>query len=145
MGGARPSARRFDILAALHRRGAISAEMRQAGEDFRSTFRRARLDPLKAQNLMRTAASHADGVSFGVFAARENLWRAIGAVGGVHLASGACLWHVLGAEVSLKEWALGYGWSGHFVSQEAATGVLISALGMLAQHYHLLPGDSLRG
>jgi len=33
------------------------------------------------------------------------------------------------------EWALEQGWSGHRVSQEAASGILIAALGILEQHF----------
>jgi hypothetical protein len=39
-------------------------------------------------------------------AAKEHVWRAICAVGGLASAGGACLWHVIGLEQSLKEWAL---------------------------------------
>src|ERR1700757_918958 len=37
-----------DTLAAMERRGSITAGMRQAGEDFRARFKTAQLDPLKA-------------------------------------------------------------------------------------------------
>ena len=38
-------------------------------------------------------------------------------------------------ERSLKEWALQQGWSGRRVSQAAASGILIAALGALEAHY----------
>ena len=41
----------------------------------------------------------------------------------------------LGWERSLKEWALEQGWSGRRVSQEAASGILIAALGALEAHF----------
>jgi hypothetical protein len=72
--------RAIDILAAMQRRGAISAKMRQAGEDFRAMFRRAGLDPLKAANLLQTGAGQADDVPFRMLAAREHIWRALNAV-----------------------------------------------------------------
>jgi hypothetical protein len=42
---------------------------------------------------------------------------------------------VLGWERSLKEWALEQGWNGRRVSQEAASGILIAALGALEAHF----------
>ncbi|HEV2099440.1 MAG TPA: DUF6456 domain-containing protein [Stellaceae bacterium] len=136
--------RSIDILASMERRGVITSQMRQAGEDFRNTFRRASLDPLKSQNLLRARAGNPDGPSFGAIAARERVWHALTAVGGIGSAGGSCLWHVVGGELSLKEWALSTGWSGRRVSQEAASGILISALGTLAQHFHLIPGGASR-
>jgi hypothetical protein len=67
--------------------------------------------------------------------ARELVWRAIIAVGGLGSAGGSCLWHVLGWERSLKEWALEQGWSGRRVSQETASGILIAVLGALESHF----------
>ena len=61
--------------------------------------------------------------------------RAILVVGGPGSAGGSCLWHVLGWQRSLKEWALEQGWSGRRVSQEVASGILIGALGALEAHF----------
>ena len=69
--------------------------------------------------------------------AREHVWRALVAVGGPGSPAGSCLWHVVGWERSLKEWALEQGWNGRRVSQEAASGILIAALGILEAHYRL--------
>ena len=68
-------------------------------------------------------------------AARTAVWRAIQAVGGIASPAGSCLWHVLGWERSLKEWALQQGWSGRRVSQESASGILIAGLGALESHF----------
>ena len=65
----------------------------------------------------------------------DELIRAIRAVGGLGSPAGSCLWHVVGWEQSLKEWALGQGWNGRRVSQEAASGILIAALGALEAHF----------
>jgi hypothetical protein len=40
---------------------------------------------------------------------------------------------------SLKEWALEQGWNGRRVSQEAASGILIAALGALEAHFGITP------
>jgi hypothetical protein len=60
----------IDILAAMERRGAISPEMRQAGEDFSAMLQRAGLDPLKAANMLpTTGGGQVDGVPFHMLAA----------------------------------------------------------------------------
>ena len=68
-------------------------------------------------------------------AARATVWRAIQVVGGIGSPAGSCLWHVLGWQQSLKEWAIEQGWSGRRVSPEAASGILIAALGALESHH----------
>ncbi|HMD64377.1 MAG TPA: hypothetical protein VKF83_10435, partial [Stellaceae bacterium] len=45
--------RAVDTLAAMERRGTITASMRHAAEKFRGLFRVARLDPLHAASLFR--------------------------------------------------------------------------------------------
>jgi hypothetical protein len=128
--------RAIDILAAMERRGAITGEMRSAGETFRTKFTHAHLDQLRAADITRSSAgkSSADPHQKN-YDARDHVWRAICAVGGLASAGGACLWHVVGLEHSLKEWAVEQGWSGRLVSQEVASGILIAALGALEAHY----------
>src|ERR1700757_3535350 len=133
--------RSVDTLAAMERRGSITAGMRQAGEDFRARFATAQLDPLKAFDISRvrvgrgSISSSGEEPSIRIEHAREVVWRAILAVGGLGSAGGSCLWHVLGWERSLKEWALEQGWSGRRVSQETASGILIAALGALEAYF----------
>ena len=133
--------RAIDTLAAMERRGSITSGMRQAGEDFRARFAVAQLDPLSAFDISRvrtgrhSAFTSGEELGLRIEHARETVWRAILAVGGPGSAGGSCLWHVLGWERSLKEWALEQGWSGRKVSQEAASGVLIAALGALESHF----------
>src|SRR6266481_8933050 len=81
--------RAVDTLAAMERRGSITSGMRQAGEDFRVRFASAHLDPLRAIDWSRLR----DGIPAGFRArdepglridgAREMVWRAILAVGGL--------------------------------------------------------------
>jgi hypothetical protein len=133
--------RAVDTLAIMERRGSITASMRQAGEDFRRRFALAQLDPLRALDLARLSLGdkptrrdeHAPGLR--AEAARSAVWRAIKAAGGIASPAGSCLWHVAGWERSLKEWAQEQGWSGRRVSQEAASGILIAALGALETHF----------
>jgi hypothetical protein len=134
--------RAVDTLTIMERRGSITAGMRQAGEDFRNRFALAQLDPLRALDLSRLSlgdrptrrGDHAPGLR--VEAARTAVWRAIRVVGGIASPAGSCLWHVVGWERSLKEWAQEQGWAGRRVSQESASGILIAALGALEAHFH---------
>jgi hypothetical protein len=133
--------RLVDTLQVMERRGSITAGMRQAGEDFRARFAQAQLDPIRAIDLSRlrmgdrNARREREAPGFRIEAARQAVWQAVQAVGGIASPAGSCLWHVLGWERSLKEWALEQGWSGRRVSQEAASGILVAALGALETHF----------
>jgi len=115
--------------------------MRQAGEDFRDRFAIAQLDPLRAFDTSRLRIGSGAGFRSAnepgsrIENAREAVWHAILAVGGLGSAGGSCVWHVLGWQRSLKEWALEQGWRGRRVSQEAASGILIASLGALEAHF----------
>jgi hypothetical protein len=115
--------------------------MRQAGEDFRNRFAYAQLDPLRALDLSRmrfgeqNSRGEREAPGLRIESSRRAVWGAIQAVGGIASPGGSCLWHVLGWSRSLKEWALEQGWSGRRVSQEAASGILVAALGALEAHY----------
>lgn len=133
--------RLVDTLQVMERRGSITAGMRQAGEDFKRRFAQAQLDPIRAIDISRlrmgdrTAHREREAPGIRIEAARNAVWRTIAAVGGIASPAGSCLWHVLGWERSLKEWALEQGWSGRRVSQESASGILIAALGALEVGY----------
>jgi hypothetical protein len=130
-----------DVLIMMERRGAITAAMREAGEDFRRRFVMAQLDPLRAldpseMSLSDKPAARGDRApGLRAEAARTVVWQAIRAVGGIASPAGSCLWHVVGWERSLKEWAQEQGWAGRRVSQEAASGILIAVLGALETHF----------
>ncbi len=133
--------RALDTLAVMERRGSITASMRQAGEDFRARFATAQLDPLRALDLSqlrlgdRPPRGGDDGPGLRIEAARDAVWRAIQAIGGIASPAGSCVWHVVGWECSLKAWAAEQGWNGRRVSQEAASGILVAALGALEAHF----------
>jgi hypothetical protein len=130
-----------DTLAVMERRGSITAGMRQAGEDFRDCFAVAQLEPLSAFDISRPRIGSRGGFRSmeepgpRIENARKVVWRATLAVGGLGSAGGSCIWHVLGWQQSLKEWALEQGWNGRRVSQEAASGILIASLGTLEGHF----------
>jgi hypothetical protein len=133
--------RALDTLTMMERRGSITAGMRQVGEDFRRRFAQAHFDPLRALDIGRLSlgdkpaprGDHAPAPR--VEAARDAVWRAIRAVGGIASPAGSCLWHVVGWGLSLKEWAQQQGWAGRRVSPEVASGILTAALGALETHF----------
>jgi hypothetical protein len=136
---ARPH-RAVDTLLAMERRGSITAPMRQAGQDFRKHFAVAQLDPLRAVDWSKprqcgNVSNHGAEVGWRIEKAREFVWRTVHAVGGLSSPAGSCLWHVVGWECSLKDWAFGQGWAGRRISQESASGILIAALGALDAYY----------
>ena len=92
--------RAVDTLATMERRGSITAGMRQAGEDFRARFATAQLDPLRAPDWSRLRVGSSSRFGAGdepglrIEGARNVVWRAILAVGGIGSPAGSCLWHV---------------------------------------------------
>jgi len=60
------------------------------------------------------------------------VFRALDALGGMGSPAGACVWHVVGLQASLREWSMRQGWGGRAVRHEAAQGILVAALGVLA-------------
>ena len=55
---------------------------------------------------------------------------------GRHLSpAGSCVWHIVGLQRSVREWAIRQGWGGRPVDHKAAAGILIAGLGMLAAHW----------
>ena len=73
----------IDTLAAMERRGTITAGMRQAGEDFRDRFAVAQLEPLSAFDISRPRSGRHAGFrstnepSSRIENARKTVWRAI--------------------------------------------------------------------
>jgi hypothetical protein len=67
--------------------------------------------------------------------ARCRVHQAMAALGGISSPAGSCVWHVVGLQRSIREWAIRQGWGGRPVRQEQAQGILVAALGMLAVHF----------
>jgi hypothetical protein len=130
--------RGVDTLTQMLRRRTISSEMYQAAEDFRVLFHAASLDPLRVPDLSRARGGGLPGAlspTESQAAARRKLWTALQAVGGVASPGGSCVWHVVGEEWSVRDWAGRQGWAGRTVSPEAASGILVAALGALQAHW----------
>jgi hypothetical protein len=130
--------RAVDTLTAMLRKGSITAEMHQAGEDFHALFMTAQLETLRAADLRRMPDGMRElNITLRQAEARKQVWRILKTLGGVTSPSGSCTWHVVGSTMTVKEWALHHGWNGRVLSPEAASGVLIGALGALQAHFGL--------
>lgn len=132
--------RTVDTLGLMLRSGAITSAMHAAGRDFQAAFTIACFDSMPRVNLTLMARSPSpahDVYNFSdrQLAARERVARAIDALGGHGSPGGSCVWHVIGMQTSVREWALRQGWGGRPVRQESAQGILVAALGVLAKHY----------
>jgi hypothetical protein len=130
--------RAVDTIGAMLRKGRITPAMHQAGEDFHALFMTAQLEPLRAVDLRRLPDGMRElPLSLRQSEARKEVWRALKLVGGIASPAGSCLWHIVGGAMTVKEWALHYGWNSRPLSQEAASGVLIGVLGALQAHFGL--------
>lgn len=130
--------RAVDTLGAMLRKGTITPAMHQAGEEFHALFMTAQLEPLRAADLNRVPDGIRDlPLSLRQAEARKRVWRVLKSVGGIASPAGSCLWHVVGSAATLKEWALHCGWNGRRLTQEAASGVLLGALGAVQAHFGL--------
>jgi Domain of unknown function (DUF6456) len=127
----------IDLLSKFRRDNRINDDELRAGYRFRGDFMRAHLDALRAADVSRPRI---DGARFrrdfgvSVYEARDRVLDAIAALGGIDAPGGSCIWHVVGLTETLKTWALTR-YVARRVTENAAPGVLVTALGCLAAHY----------
>jgi hypothetical protein len=125
--------RTVDTLGKMLRAGTISQEMHDAARDFQAAFIVAQLDPLRAIPILRVPGSGREPeLGPRQLHARSRVHAAMEALGGICSPAGSCLWHVVGLQRSVREWAIRQGWGGRQVRHEQAQGILVAALGMLA-------------
>ena len=130
-----------DTLGRMLKAGTITEPMAEAGRKFGRHFALAQLDPLRAPDMARIPGNGREADPGDIsLAAREQVHRALRALGGHDGAMGSVVWHVLGCGCSVREWVLRRTWGGRQVRQEEARGILIAALDLLAVHYGLKSG-----
>jgi hypothetical protein len=118
------------------RAGTIDQPMHDAANDFQASFIVAQLDGLRAVPILRVPGTGREpDLSERQFCARRRVHEAMAALGGIGSPAGSCVWHVVGLQRSVREWAMRQGWGGRLVRQEQAQGILVAALGMLAAHF----------
>jgi hypothetical protein len=127
--------RTVDTLGKMLRSGTITQEMHDAAKDFQAAFIVANLDPLRAPPILQVPGTGRDpDLNDRQLHARRRVHKSLEALGGISSPAGSCVWHVVGLQRSVREWAMREGWRGRPVRQEQAQGILVAALGVLAAH-----------
>jgi hypothetical protein len=127
--------RTVDTLGKMLCAGTITPEMHAAALDFQANFIVANLDPMRALPILRVAGGGREPeLNERQLDARRRVHEAMQALGGIGSPAGSCVWHVVGLQRSVREWAIREGWGGRPVRQEQAQGILVAALGVLAAH-----------
>jgi hypothetical protein len=125
--------RLVDSLGRMLKSGTINEAMHDAARDFHAAFTIANLDPIRAAPILRVPGTGREpDLSERQVDARRRVHEAMAALGGISSPAGSCVWHVVGLQRSVREWAIRQGWGGRPVRQEQAMGILVAALGMLA-------------
>jgi hypothetical protein len=118
------------------RSGTIDQAMHDAAKDFQAAFILAQLDMLRALPILRVPGTGREpDLNERQLHARRRVHEAMQALGGISSPAGSCVWHVVGLQRSVRQWAIRQGWGGRQVRQEQAAGILVAALGVLAAHY----------
>jgi len=127
--------RTVDTLGQMLRSGTIDQAMHDAAKEFQAAFIVANLDPLRAIPILRVPGTGREPeLNERQLDARRRVHEALQALGGLSSPAGSCVWHVVGLQQSVREWAIRQGWGGRPVRQEQAQGILVAALGVLAAH-----------
>jgi hypothetical protein len=127
--------RTVDTLGKMLRAGTIDEAMHDAAKDFQAAFIVANLDPLRALPILRVPGTGRDpDLNDRQLHARRRVHKSLEALGGISSPAGSCIWHVVGLQLSVREWAMRQGWGGRPVRQDQAQGILVAALGVLAAH-----------
>ena len=136
--------RTVDTLGVMLNHNTITPEMHEAGCIFRTQFRTASLDGMRTTQIIRMPGGTGDTLTERQASARRRIAAVMEVVGGPDTATGSCLWHVVGLECSVREWAMRRGWNGKPIPPPQGQGILIGALGVLATHYGLVRVRNVR-
>jgi hypothetical protein len=131
--------RTIDTLGKMLKAATIDQAMHDAARDFQASFIVANFDRLRAVPVLRVPGTRREpNLSERQLDARRRVHEAMQALGGMSSPGGSAVWHVVGLQRSVREWAIRQGWGGRPVRQEQARGMLVAALGVLAAHlgYH---------
>ena len=131
--------RATDTLGLLLANGTITQHMHDAGVTFRTLFQRAALNSMRTMSMIRIEGGSIDPLSESQASARQKVAHAICTLGGFDSPGGSVVWHVIGFEISIRDWALRQGWAGRHMHPPQAQGMLVGALGVLTVHFGLVP------
>ena len=128
--------RTVDTLGRMLRAGTITKDMYDAARDFQAQFTVAAFEPLACVPLDRLRGGSGRGdLTDAQVDARRRVGEALDALGGLGSPAGSCVWHVVGLQRSIREWAMRQGWGGRSVGERQAQGILVAALGVLTAHF----------
>jgi hypothetical protein len=112
------------------RAGTITKDMHDAARDFQAQFTVARFDVVRCMPLVRLpGGGGAADLTDAQVDARCRVGSALDALGGLGSPAGSCVWHVVGLQRSIREWAMRQGWGGRPVRVEQAQGILVAGRG----------------
>ncbi len=125
-----------DTLGRMRKAGTITDGMHDAARDFQASFTIASYAPPVCLPLdgVPGTGSRAE-LTDAQLDARRQVMRALDALGGIGSPAGGCVWHVVGLQCSIREWAMRQGWGGRAIGEKQAQGILIAGLGVLAAFY----------
>jgi len=107
--------------------------VQSVAEKFQNDFTRANFETLHCSSLERAGGPSAPGIAEGTLAARERLHHALTALGGASSPVGQAAWWVLGAGLSIAEFARRMRWGREAnLNPKVATGLVVGALWILA-------------
>ena len=123
--------RTVDTLGKMLRAGTIDQAMHDAARDFQASFIAAQLDRLRAVPILRVPGTGRETeLNERQLHARRRVHAVMQALGGISGPAGSCVWHVVGLQRSVREWAMRQGWGRRVVEQTEAGGILVAALGV---------------
>jgi hypothetical protein len=122
-----------DTVALLARNGTITGEMALAAQDFARDFRAAHFSTIKTSSLLKVDAGRNAEPTPGHEGAKRRVLRDLDALGGLGSPAARAVWHVIGLQESLREWAMTDSWQGKPMRYFTAQGVLVAALGVLSR------------
>lgn len=117
----------------LWKRGLISATHRNAGHAYMDDWDIAGIENLRAAPL-EIVGHGPDSITDKRIAAHGRWWKATQALGGLGSPCERAAWYILGMRANLAQWVA---IEGGRITSDTAKGLLIGALGVLAQHYGL--------
>jgi hypothetical protein len=126
--------RTVDTLRKMLEKGTITPEMYDAGQVFQESFILANLDNLRALPLVRQLGTGGPSdFTDRQLLARRRVLRSIEKLGGIGSQASSVMWHVVGLQASLRQWAQRCGWGGRPIRPDVAAGFLAASLDILAR------------
>ena len=126
--------RTVDTLGKMLKTVTITNEMFDVAKDFQASFILANIDTLRALPILRIPGNGRESdMSDRQLIARRRVLKSIEKLGGIGTLTASALWHVVGLQESVRQWAQRSGWGDRPVRPELAAGILVAGLEILAR------------